>query len=232
MNESDKAFARRMLQEKRLGIDQVERIKAEVDRGGRSFRDVATGLGLLSEADVAPVPKPPLDPLYMALLGVSAIIFLALLILTITRAQERSAHDDEVAVATSKSMTEAEHKSAEARIGYQRSLIEARESRARDALARARAAMARVDAAPQAQPATPEIHAALDEAFVGYNTCLEVFPDDAGLRLERARVHELRRNYDLAITDLERAAALQPDQAAALRDRVSQLRLLLARTPK
>jgi tetratricopeptide (TPR) repeat protein len=219
MNEHDKAFARRMLKEKRLSIDQVELIKAEVDRGGRPFRDVAIGRGLLSGADFAPKPKEPMGYVYIFLLASSALIFGALLILTMHRAQERSKHDEELAIETSKSMTEAERKAVEARIGYQRSIVDNREGRAKEALAKARAAMAR----------TPQD---LNEAFVGYNTYLDVLPDDADVRLERAKVHELRRNYDLAITDLERAAALKPTQAPALKDRVAQLRLLLARTPK
>jgi uncharacterized protein YciI len=79
---------------------------------------------------------------------------------------------------------------------------------------------------------SPEAVLALNEAFVGYNGYLEVLPDDADVRIERARTHQMRRNYDLAITDLERAAELKPERAQALKDQVSQLRLLLARTPK
>ncbi len=227
MNENDKTFARRMLQEKRLTIEQVERIKVEVDRSGRSFRDVATGLGLLPAAELPPPPPKKMDPLYIALLAASALIFVVLLIMTISRAQERSKHDEELAVETSKSMSEAERKASEARVGYQRTIINERETRASEGLKKARAAMARVTA-----PGTPEHTQALNEAFVGYNTYLDVLPDDADVRIERAKTHELRRNYDLAITDLERAAALKPEQAPALKDRVAQLRLLLARTPK
>jgi hypothetical protein len=79
---------------------------------------------------------------------------------------------------------------------------------------------------------TPEYTQALNEAFIGYNTYLDVLPDDVDVRIERAKTHELRRNYDLAIIDLERAATLKPAQAPALKDLVSQLRLLIARTPK
>jgi hypothetical protein len=227
MNEHDKAFARRMLKERRLSIDQVELIKADVDRGGRPFRDVAIGRGLLSAADFIPKPKEPMGYVYIFLLASSALIFGALLILTIHRANERSQHDEELAVATSKNMSEAERKASEARVGYQRTIVNERESRAREGLRKARAAMARVT-----DPGTPESTQALNEAFIGYNAYLEVLPDDVDVRIERAKTHELRRNYDLAITDLERAAALKPEQAPALKDRVAQLRLLLARTPK
>ena len=227
MNEHDKAFARRMLKEKRLSIGQIELIKAEVDRGGRPFRDVAVGRGLLSGADFAPKPKEPMGYVYIFLLAASVLIFGALLILTMHRAQERSTHDEELAIETSKSMATADRRAAEARVGYQRSIITERESRAKDGLNKARAATARVTIAGSAEQVQ-----ALNEAFVGYNTYLEVLPDDVDVRIERAKVHELRRNYDLAIVDLERAAALRPAQAPALKDRVAQLRLLIARTPK
>jgi len=226
MNEQDKAFARRMLKEKRLSIEQVELIKKTVDGGGGAFRDVAIGRGLLSAADFLPKPKKVLEPVYIILMAASAMIFVSLLFLTIHRAQERSKHDEELAVETSKSMTDAERKSVEARVGYQRSIVEAREARARENLAKARAAMARATQQP-----TPEV-ALLNEAFIGYNAYVDVFPDDAAVRLERVRVHELRRNYDLAIIDLERVAVLRPEQAPALKERVAQFRLLIARTPK
>jgi hypothetical protein len=226
MNEQDKAFARRMLKESRLSIEQVEQIKKVVDGGGGTFRDVAIGRGLLSAADFVPKPKKPLEPVYIILMAATAMIFVALLILTIHRAQERSKHDEELAVETSRSMTEAERKSAEARVGYQRSIVEVRELHAREGLAKARAAMARADQQP-----IPET-GLLNEAFVGYNTYLDVLPDDAAVRLERVHVHELRHNYDPAILDLERAAALKPEQAPALKERIAQFRLLLARTPK
>jgi hypothetical protein len=59
-----------------------------------------------------------------------------------------------------------------------------------------------------------------------------VNPDDAAVRIERARTHELRRNYDLAIADLERVIQLQPASAKMFQDKIAQLRLFLARTPK
>jgi hypothetical protein len=218
-----------MLKEKRLSIDQVELIKSTVDRGGGSFRDIAIGRGLLSAADFTPKPKQPMDPVYIILLAVSAMIFVALLVMTIHRAEERSRHDEELAVASSKNMTETERKSAEARVGYQRSLVASREGRAREALKQARDAMAR---ATSSTVGSPEQTQDLNQAFVGYNAYLDVLPDDADVRLERANTHQMRRNYDLAIADLERVALLKPDLAPELKGRVAQLRLLLARTPK
>jgi hypothetical protein len=61
---------------------------------------------------------------------------------------------------------------------------------------------------------------------------LDVNPDDAAVRIERAKTHELRRNYDLAIADLERVIQLQPASAKMFQDKIAQLRLFLARSPK
>ncbi|HEV3029828.1 MAG TPA: hypothetical protein VG457_19770 [Planctomycetota bacterium] len=247
MNDQDKALARRMLEEKRLTIEEVEEIRAEVDRSGRPFQEVAAsrarpGSSKPASRPAPPPPAPVLPPpasretrfpaLYPALLTASFVIFSILLILSLNKLKENSSKDQDLAVEQSKVITEAERKAAEARQGYQRSIIETREARAKEALAKAREAMARVDQRMKAVAASPEITLALNEAFVGYNTYLDVLPDDADVRIERARTHQLRRNYDLAITDLERAAQLQPERAQALQDQVSQLRLLLARRPK
>ena len=77
-----------------------------------------------------------------------------------------------------------------------------------------------------------QVALALNEAFIGYNMYLKEIPDDAAVRIERARTHQMRRNYDLAIADLERAIQLQPTLAASLRERIAQLRLFLARKPQ
>jgi tetratricopeptide (TPR) repeat protein len=264
VNEQDKAFARKALEEKRLTIEQVQEIRAEVDRSGRPFEEVAIARGLLRAPKPAPIsaPPPPAPPapvgprvpadrkspleealekllpssrfprLYFLLLVASFVIFAGLLLLTVNKMQENSSKEQDLAVEQSKNITEAERKSAEAMRGYQRSVIEAREAHARQGLAKAREAMARVDDRMKTTSSSPDITLALNEAFVGYNTYLDVLPDDADVRIERARTHQLRRNYDLAIADLERASQLKPDRAAALRDQITQLRLLIARTPK
>jgi tetratricopeptide (TPR) repeat protein len=259
MNDQDKALARRALETKQLTIEQVEEIRTEVDRTGRSFEEVVRSRGLLAAPKpAAPVPpvaprvvplSPPhlgplweairnrnsgsrIPPLYSALLTASLLIFAVLLLLTVTRMRENSSKDQDLAVEQSKNVAEAERRSAEALRGYQRSIIEAREAHARQALAKAREAMARADERLKTAASSPEIRLALNEAFVGYNTYLEELPDDADVRLERARTHQLRRNYDLAIADLERVIELKPESAKTCQDRIAQLRLLLARTPK
>jgi len=256
MNEQDKAAARRALEQHRLTIEQVQEIRAEVDRTGRPFEDVARARGLLPPAPapapaavvaaapatvvrplVPPPPRPAFrrEPRQMALLGAAALVLIALIASAVAgfnQILERTAHDEELAVESSRNRTEAERQYSEAVVGYQRSLIQRRESAAAQSLAKAREAMARVDALLKGGAASPDLPQALNEAFVGYNAYLDVLPDDVDVRIERARTHQLRRNFDLAIADLERAAELRPDRAPALRDRVAQLRLLLARTPK
>jgi hypothetical protein len=253
MNEQDKAAARRALEQQRLSIEQVQEIRAEVDRTGRSFEDVARSRGLLlappapppaapAPAPVArplppPTPRPPfrMEPRQMALLGAAAVVLIALIVSAVAgfnQILERTAHDQELAVESSKNMSEADRQYSEAVVGYKRSLVQRREAIAAQSLVKAREAMARADALLKGGTASPELPPALNEAFVGYNAYLDVLPDDADVRIERARTHQLRRNFDLAIVDLERAAELKPDRAPALRDQVAQLRLLLARTPK
>jgi len=247
MNEQDKSLARRMLETKQLTIEQVEELRSEADRSGRRFEDVARSRGWLKPPQPPAAPPPaaaaPKAPspargsvrfpgLYPVLLTASFLIFLGLLAMSLSKLSENSSKDRDLAVEQSKVMTETERRASEARLGYQRSIIEARETRAKEALVKARQAMARADDRMKTAANSPEIALALNEAFVGYNTYLEVLPDDAEVRLERARTHQLRRNYDLAIADLERVAQLRPERAPALHDQVSQLRLLLARNPK
>src|SRR5438105_5637830 len=102
MNEQDKALARKALQENRLTIEQVEVIRAEVARSGRSFEETATALGFLAAKPKPPPPPappkaaapaparkvqpaPPKKPpyLYLALMAASLLIFSGLLIATL-----------------------------------------------------------------------------------------------------------------------------------------------------
>jgi len=246
MNDQEKAYLRRALEEKILTIEQVDELRKEIQRTGRPLMELVSsgmrmGMPLPSPVPASPprstapiaVPQQPkaakIPPLYAALLAASCLIFSGLLVATVIKMRENTTKDRELAIEQSKNMTETERLSAEARVGYQRSIIEARESKAKQALAKAREAMARAGDKPAS---APEVVLALNEAFVGYNGYLDVIPDDADVRIERAKTHQMRRNYDLAIADLERAAQLKPERAQALRDQVSQLRLLLARNPK
>lgn len=239
MNDQDKAAARRALESRQLTIEQVEEIRAEVDRSGRSFEEVLRSRGLAAAAapsspparPVVPPPRRKIPLLYEILIVVTLLIMLGVPV-SIWRLIQTSRKDVELALETERSNLEADRKAGQARAGYQRSLVEARETRAREALQKARAAMVRAESRLSAGPAAPEVTLALNEAFIGYNTYLDVLPDDADVRVERARTHELRRNYDLAIADLERVIELRPDSAKTYKDKISQLRLFIARPPK
>lgn len=229
MNDQDKALARWALERKRLSIEQVEEIRAEADRTGRRFREIAVARGLLSAGDFRAAAPIRIPPLYLALLSGSLLIFAGLLTATLFKMRERTHRDEELALETERSNAEADRKGFEAGHGYQRSVVNAKEAAAKEHLARARAAMARVDRMSPTGGFPTELGLALNEAFVGYNMYLAQNPDDAAVRIERARTHELRRNYDLAISDLEAAAKLRPELEPAVRDRIAQLRLLLPR---
>src|SRR5688572_8133169 len=125
MNEQDKAAARQALERKQLTIEQVEAIRAEVDRTGRPFREVAVSKGLLASPKPGPSPVQRaiaeliktlrISPLYLGLLAASFLIFAGLLIATLFKLQERSRKDEELVMETVRSNAEADRKGAEAR---------------------------------------------------------------------------------------------------------------------
>ena len=220
----------------------MEEIRAEVDRTGRSFRDVALAKGLLTRPTPAPSPvrqaiaalvkSTRMSPLYLGLLAASFLIFAGLLLASLFKLQERSRKDEELVLETVQSNRDAERKSAEARRGYTMGVLSEKETQARENLAKARAAMARVEAILQSGTLPSELTLHLNDAFVGFNMYLSVSPDDAVVCVERARTHELRRNFDLAVADLEHAVALKPELEPGLKSRIAQLRLLVARKPQ
>jgi tetratricopeptide (TPR) repeat protein len=230
MNDQDKAFARKALEKKLLTIEQIESIRDEVELSGRSFEQVAAAYGLKKETVAAPAPPKVKIPLLYEILIVLTLLIVVGVPVSIWRLFQGSKKDVELALETERSNVEADRRAGEARAGYQRELINAREARAREALTKARDAMTRAAKFPDLR--SPEAVQALNEAFVGYNTYLEILPDDVEVRVERSRTHELRRNYDLAIADLERVIQLQPASAKMFQDKIAQLRLFLARTPK
>jgi hypothetical protein len=254
MNDQDKAFAREALERKQLTIEQVEQIRAEVDRTGRSFRDVALSKGLPAEPKPEKQPslldlpgsprgllwqalfdlrkKSSIPPLYFGLLAGSFVIFSGLLVWTVVKLQERSQKDDDLVLETARSNKDADRKSAEARRGYTMGVLSEKEGQARENLAKARAAMTRVESILQSGTLPPELTLHLNDAFVGFNMYLSVFPEDAVVLVERARTHELRRNFDLAVADLERGVSLRPELEPGLKSRINQLRLLVARKPQ
>jgi hypothetical protein len=237
MNEEDKAIARRAIEENRLTIEQVEEIRAVVDRTGRSFQDVAADRGLLALRASSPLPAPPDPPgrkvsLFYELLILATLLIVLGVPVSIWRLIQTSKKDADLAIESDRSNAESDHKAANARRGYYQSLVTARESEAAQQLAKARAAMTRVDSMLSSGTLPPELTVALNEAFVAYNMYLRVFPDDAAVCVERARTHEMRRNYDLAVSDLEHALSIQPALEPALRDRIAKAKQMLARKPQ
>jgi hypothetical protein len=246
MNEQDKAAARKALESKRLTIEQVQELRAEVERTGRPFLDIAVERGLLKPepapalpppppAPKAPAPAPvqaaparkPIPALYVILLGCTLLIVLGVPV-SVLRLFENSKKEDELALETERSRAEAERQASDASRGYKRAVVSGNEAVAREHLTKARAAMSRAEKLGESL----ERAQALNEAFVGYNMYLQEMPDDVDIRIERAGTHQARRNYDLAIADLERAIELRRDLEPALRDRITQLRLFLARKPQ
>ena len=237
MNEEDKVFARRAIEEKKLTIEQVEEIRAEVDRTGRSFQDVAASRGLLAPRVDSAVPGPPTPrrpkiPLLYELLILATLLIVLGVPISFLRLFQSTKKDADLAVESDRSASESERQAADARRGYNQSLVAAKETEAQQQLVKARAAMARVDTMLGSGTLPPELTVSLNEAFVAYNAYLRVFPDDAVVCVERAKTHEMRRNYDLAIADLQHAISLQPALEPALRDRISKAKQMLARTPK
>jgi hypothetical protein len=251
MNEQDKAAARKALESHRLSIEQVQEIRQEVERSGRSFMDIAVERGLLKREPPPPAPSaapppprppaaapaplpaapaPPRKPIptpYVILLGCTLLIVLGVPV-SVMRLFEHSKRDDELALETERSRAEADRHAGDASRGYKRAVISGNEALAREHLNKARAAMAWAEKLGD----TPERRQALNEAFVGYNMYLQEMPDDVEVRIERAGTHQARRNYDLAIADLDRVIQLRPDLEPSLKERIAQLRLFLARKPQ
>jgi tetratricopeptide (TPR) repeat protein len=229
MTDQDKAIARWALRRKRLSIDQVEQIRSECDRSGRSFQDIAVGRGLLAAEDFQ---KPKTPPFYFVLIACSLLIFIGLLVATLVAKDRVTKLTADEALEIGRQAKESDRSAADASRGYKRAVVHTNEAAAREQLAKAREAMSRVDALSQGGSPPPQALAALDEAFVAYNAYLKELPEDAEARVERSRTHQLRRNYDLAVADLEQAIAIRPDLAPTLKPRIDQLRLFIARKPQ
>ena len=227
MNDQDKAAARRALEEKKLTIEQVEQIRMEVDRTGRPFQEVAAAHGLVN----VPARRRKI-PLFYELLILATLLIVLGVPVSFLRLFEKSKKDGDLAVETDRSNIDSDRKAADARRGYNKSLVDAKESDAQQSLAKARAAMARVETMLNSGTLPPELTVALNEAFIAYNNYLRVFPDDAVVCVERAKTHEMRRNFDLAIADFEHAITIQPALEPALRDRIAKAKQMLSRKPQ
>src|SRR5262245_48791449 len=166
MNDEDKAAARRAIEEKKLTIEQVQEIREEVDRTGRSFPDVAASRGWLAPRVPSAVPGPPERPRPKVPLLYELLILATLLIvlgvpMSFLRLATSSKKDADLAYETDKSNMDSDRKAADARRGYNQALVAARESEAQQNLEKARAAMARVEKMLSSGTLPPELTVAL-----------------------------------------------------------------------
>jgi hypothetical protein len=207
MTDNDRILAQRVLEKKRLSVEQVQQLLAECDRSGHSFRDIALGRGLLSAQDFQVVPPKQIPLPVMLILGVGLSI-LAIVVVNTTLNRQEETKTTAVQAADPLAI------------------------RAKQSLAKAREAMARADSQTKDAGASPDHQSLLDEAIAGYGAYLQRMADDADVRIERARAYELRGLYDQAIADLEIAARAKPDRAPALQDKIARLRPLQTGSPK
>jgi tetratricopeptide (TPR) repeat protein len=138
---------------------------------------------------------------------------------------ERSRRDREQAGVAARLAAEADRQARLARLDYERKIVDEREGRARKALEKARAALRRAEA--PAPPGERTFDDPLVEATMHYNVYLDVHPDDAAGLVERSRVHALRRTYQRAVDDLERAIALDRSLEPKVRENLEMLRRML-----
>ncbi len=176
------------------------------------------------EYTFAMAPLPPPSKRWFLLILASAVIFCFLLGLTIVELRQRHDRELDRALESAHARRSADQESLRVVRDYERGALAVRQDAARAQLARGRAAWKLADERLRTAPGEPDLILRLNEAFQGYSRYLDVFPDDCDVLLERARVHELRRNPDLALKDLERAAALKPSLAPGLQETLTRLR--------
>lgn len=230
MTPEDKQAAREALQQGRLSVEQVQELLAEADRTGRPFLDLARERGPQpppAPAPPAPAPSPARKlPIYPALLGASLLIFAGLLVATLVYRLDRSRKDRQLEVESEQARVETERAVLDTKMAYDRRRLAQREADARAALESARQTLAWIDDRIGKDPTDPTIHDRAVEATISLNQYLDSFPDDAPALVLRSRSWELRRNYDVALRDLERALALKPELGAGVRVRLDILRKL------
>ncbi len=244
MTPQDKEVARELLQGGRLTVDQVGEIKAECEASGRAFLEVAFSRGLLATPKTAPkpleiqapsrvqAPEPPPAPLprwFHPLLVSALLMLLTAWLLSYLRHRYEREQELEQSVQSSRLRGKTERDAIQIQGDYRRQLVEERQARARAALEKGRAALALAERAEAAAPNDPHAYLKMAEAATHLTTYLETNPQDSAVYLERAQAYEMRRNYDKAVEDLERARSIDPSLEPKLRDRIEQLRFFMKR---
>jgi tetratricopeptide (TPR) repeat protein len=163
------------------------------------------------------------------LLFISAGIFLVLLARSAWELSSRGERDRDLAVESSRARSGAERDSLKAAHEYERRALKLKQDAARDHLTGARTDAALAEDLFRRAPGDPALVPSLQAARAGFTRYLEVFPEDADVLLERAGILETLRNPQAALQDIERVAALRPDAAVELRDRMDRLRRELPR---
>jgi hypothetical protein len=245
MTPQDRALARDLLLQNRLTIEQVTDIQRECEASGRGFAQVAAERGWLPPAEPArttpssgPGPAPSLrsasstSPLFQRLLVVTLGLLAVLVAVGLLELRRRNERDRELAQETLRAMTDADRRAAEVRLAYERDSLKRQEAEFQAALKKARDLMARAEERTKVDPSDPQIHLGVVEATVQFNTYLAGHETDAGVLLERSRAYELRRDFERAIRDVDRAIELKKELAPVVDARLQELRLQLARPKK
>jgi hypothetical protein len=241
MTPDDRTLAREAIIRRRLTIEQVTELQKECESTGRSFGQAAIARKLLGPEEVAsilgagagPAGGPPPAPavFHGLLLGTLGILGL-LLIVSVLHLIQRHEKDRRLAEESIIEHAKAEQQARDAGLAYQRSRVANREVDARKSLEEARRIMSFSEERLREAPAEPQLHPQLVQATIAFNGYLEVHPDDAAVLVERSRAYELRRDFERALADLDRAIEVQKDLAPKLDPKLQELRLQVARPKK
>jgi hypothetical protein len=162
--------------------------------------------------------------LWPALVGACALAVGALLLRSALNHDAQSRQDRQLAIESARARAEADREAQKVVKDYERRAAATKLETARAALAKARAAGERARTLLQSAPGDPALVPKLDEAYGAYTQYLTVVAGDADVLVERAGIHELRRNDDLALKDLDLAVRLNPALEPAVRERLARLR--------
>jgi tetratricopeptide (TPR) repeat protein len=168
-------------------------------------------------------------PTFTILTALSAFIVCILAALTWVGFRSRGSQDLDLAVESGKARAQADRDSVKVIRDYEQQASTRRRETAQANLAKARTAWSKAQDRLRQAPGEPDLVPLLNEAFQGYSRYLDALPDDAEVRVERAAVHEIRRNPDRAIEDLLKASELKPSLAPDLAERIARLRKELGR---
>jgi hypothetical protein len=162
--------------------------------------------------------------LWPVLVGACALAVGILLFRGVLDHRAQSRQEQDLALESARARADADREAQKVVKDYERRAAASKFENARAALAKARAAGERARTLFQTAPGDPALVSKLDEAYGAYTRYLSIVSSDADVLVERAGIHELRRNDDLALKDLELAVRLKPSLEPAVRDRLARLR--------